>query len=142
MVKFHSIKRTLWFILGILSVGMAYVGVVVPGIPYSTFVVLAAYCFAKSSPKMHAMALLSQLFGPFLIGWSEKRIFPQKLKYFMLVTMSSSLVMMWFTTHNINAIIWTGGFMILVAIWAWRYPRSEEEYTCRITQGKRIGWFK
>lgn len=142
MVKFHSIKRTLWFILGILSVGMAYVGVVVPGIPYSTFVVLAAYCFAKSSPKMHSWLYSHKLFGPFLIGWSEKRIFPQKLKYFMLVTMSSSLAMMWFTTHNIKAIIWTGGFMILVAIWAWRYPRSEEEYTRRITQGKRIGWFK
>ena len=142
MVKFHSIKRTLWFILGILSVGMAYVGVVVPGIPYSTFVVLAAYCFAKSSPKMHSWLYSHKLFGPFLIGWSEKRIFPQKLKYFMLVTMSSSLVMMWFTTHNIKAIMWSGGFMIIVAIWAWRFPRSEEEYTRRITQGKRIGWFK
>jgi uncharacterized membrane protein YbaN (DUF454 family) len=104
--------------------------------------VIAAYCFAKSSKRMHDYIYNHKLFGPFLTGWAEKRIFPTKLKYLMLVTMSSSLLLMWFTTGNIKAIIWTGGFMVLVAIWGWRYPGSEEVWQARKASGKRIAWLK
>ena len=135
-------SKWLWKLAGLLSLGMAYVGVITPGIPYSTFVVLAAYCFAKSSPKMHAWLYNHRLFGPFLTNWSEKKVFPKKMKYFMLVTMSTSLIFMWFATHNIRAIFYTGIFMLLVALWAWRYPDSIEEFEIRKTQNKRIGWIK
>ena len=47
------VKKYVWMGLGFLSLGMAYVGVVVPGIPFSIFMVFAAYCFAKSNKKMH-----------------------------------------------------------------------------------------
>jgi uncharacterized membrane protein YbaN (DUF454 family) len=83
-----------------------------------------------------------KLFGPFLTGWAEKRIFPTKFKYFMLATMSSSIAVMWFTTGNIKAILWSGGFMILVAIWAWRFSGSEAEHARRVANGLRTGWIK
>ena len=83
-----------------------------------------------------------KLFGPFLRGWSEKRVFPTKGKYLMIVTMASSIAVMWFTTGNLKAIAWTGGFMVLVAIWAWRYPGSHEIHQARKDTGKRIAWLK
>ena len=137
-----NIRKALWFTAGILLLGVAYIGVVVPGIPWSTPTVGAAYCFAKSSDRMHRWLYNHKLFGPFLIGWQEKRIFPTKLKYLMLVTMSSSIAVMWFTTGNIKAVLWTGAFMVLVAIWGWRYPGSEEVYQQRKAAGKRIAWLK
>ena len=60
----------------------------------------------------------------------------------MLMTMSVTLATLWFTTYNINALIGSGIFMVLVAIWAWRYPGSEEEYQRRANEGKRIAWLK
>jgi len=137
-----NIRKILWFTLGILLIGLAYVGLVVPGIPWSTPVVGAAYCFAKSSERMHNWLYSHKLFGLFLINWQEKRIFPLKLKYFMLGSMSVSLILLWFTTGNVAAILWTGIFMVLVAIWAWRYPSSEEEYQRRVENGKKIAWIK
>ena len=137
-----NIKKALWFTAGIIFLGIAFVGVYVPGLPWSTPTVIAAYCFSKSSDRMHKWLYNHKLFGPFLTGWQDKRIFPTKLKYFMLLTMSSSLVLMWFTTGNIKAILWTGGFMVLVAIWGWRYPGSEEIYQQRKAAGKRIAWLK
>lgn len=137
-----NIRKTLWFSAGILLLGVAYIGVVVPGIPWSTPTVGAAYCFAKSSDRMHRWLYSHPLFGPFLTGWQEKRIFPRKLKYFMLLTMSSSLALLWFSTGNLNAIIGTGVFMLLVAVWAWRYPDSEKEYQRRKDAGKRIAWLR
>jgi uncharacterized protein len=137
-----NIKKALWFTAGIIFLGIAFIGIYVPGLPWSTPAVIAAYCFSKSSERMHNWLYSHKLFGPFLTGWQDKRIFPTKFKYFMLLTMTSSLVIMWFTTGNIKAILWTGGFMVLVAIWGWRYPGSEEEYQRRIKEGKRIAWLK
>lgn len=141
MVTIPTIKKFLWKCLGFCSLGMAYIGVVTPGIPYSPFVVFAAYCFAKGSPKMHAWLYNHKLFGPFLTNWSEKRVFPQKMKYFMLAMMSTSLIIMWFTGVKPIGILSTAVFMALVAVWAWRFPGSVDEYDTRIAAGKKIGWF-
>ena len=140
MVTISTIKQFLWKILGFCSLGLAYVGVVTPGIPYSPFVVFAAYCFAKGSPRMHAWLYNHKLFGPFLTNWGEKRVFPLKMKYFMLAMMTTSLVIMSFTVP-IKGVVYTGIFMACVAVWAWRYPSSVEEHDKRIASGKKIGWF-
>jgi uncharacterized membrane protein YbaN (DUF454 family) len=136
-----KLKKFLWKCLGFLSLGMAYIGVVTPGIPYSIFVVFAAYCFAKGSPKMHAWLYNHKLFGPFLTNWQTKRVFPVKMKFFMLAMMSSSLVIMYFTGVKPIGIISTAIFMALVAVWAWRFPGSTEEHDQRIADGRKVGWF-
>jgi uncharacterized membrane protein YbaN (DUF454 family) len=141
MVTIHQLKRFLWKLLGFCSLGMAYVGLVTPGIPYSIFVVFAAYCFAKGSPMMHAWLHNHKIFGPFLTNWSQKRVFPHKMKFFMLAMMSSSLVIMYFTGVKPIGIISTAIFMGLVAIWAWRFPGSVAAYDQRIAEGKKVGWF-
>jgi len=141
MVTIHQLKRFLWKLLGFCSLGMAYVGLITPGIPYSIFVVFAAYCFAKGSPKMHAWLYNHKIFGPFLTNWGQKRIFPTKMKYFMLFMMSSSLCIMYFTGVKPIGVLSTAIFMFFVAVWAWRYPGSVEEHDKRIAEGRKIGWF-
>lgn len=137
-----NIRKALWFAAGMIFLGIAFIGIYLPGLPWSTPTVIAAYCFAKSSERMHNYIYNHKLFGPFLRGWQEKKIFPTKLKYLMLVTMASSLIVMWFTTGNINAILWTGVFMVGVAIWGWRYPGSEEIYQKRKASGEKIAWLR
>jgi uncharacterized membrane protein YbaN (DUF454 family) len=137
-----NIRKALWFTAGIIFLGIAFIGIYLPGLPWSTPTVIAAYCFSKSSKRMHDYLYNHQLFGPFLTGWTDKRIFPTKFKYFMVVTMCTSLAIMWFTTGNLVAIYWTAAFMAMVVIWGWRYPGSEAEYQLRKEQGKRIAWLK
>ena len=119
---------------------MAYIGVITPGIPYSCFVVFAAYCFSKGNERMHRWLYNHKLFGPFLTNWNTKRVFPQKMKYFMLAMMATSLLIMSLTVP-IKGIVYTGIFMCIVAIWAWRFPGSVEEHDKRIAEGRKIGWF-
>jgi uncharacterized membrane protein YbaN (DUF454 family) len=120
-------KKVLWYSLGMLSLGMAYIGLVVPGIPFSIFLVFAAFCFAKSSKKMHDWLYNHKWFGEFLTNWTTYRVFPLKAKYAMVAVMSSSLAIMWFTTGNIKAVFWAGITMLAVAIWTWRYPSSVDQ---------------
>mgnify|MGYP000358171846 FL=1 len=91
---------------------------------------------------MHDWLYNHKYFGPFLTNWTQKRVFPTKGKYAMIAVMASSLAFFWFTTFNVAAVAWTGGSMLLVAIWAWRYPGSVEEHTKREQLGNKIGWLK
>ena len=137
-----NIKKLLWLTSGMLSLGMAYVGVILPGIPFSIFLVFAAYCFAKSSPRMHEWIYNHKYFGPFLTNWTEKRVFPQRYKYMMVAVMSTTIVFTWITTENTLAVVGSACAMLVVGIWAWRFPSSVEEHDRRKSQGKKIGWFR
>lgn len=137
-----NIKKALWSATGFASLGMAYVGFVLPGIPFSIFLVFAAYCFAKSNKRMHDWIYNHKHFGPFLTNWVEKRVFPFKYKIAMILVMSSTLIFLWFTSGNITAVIGSGAAMALVAIWAWRFPSTVEEHDDRKARGKRIGWIR
>jgi uncharacterized membrane protein YbaN (DUF454 family) len=134
-------KKFLWTTLGFLSLGMAYLGVITPGLPYSIFVVFAAYCFSKGSERMHRWIYNHKLFGPFLTNWGQKRVFPTKMKFFMLAMMSTSLIIMSFTVP-VRGVVYTGIFMLFVAVWAWRFPGSVEEHQRRIDNGEKVGWLK
>ena len=135
-----ELKKLFWNCLGFLSLGMAYIGVITPGIPYSCFIVAAAYCFSKGNERMHRWLYNHKIFGPFLTNWNTKRVFPTKMKFFMLAMMSSSLIIMSFTVP-LRGVVYTGIFMLCVAVWAWRFPGSVEEHDKRIAEGKKIGWF-
>jgi len=135
-------KKAFWFTLGIILIIIAYAGVILPGIPWTTPTVGAAYCFAKSSPRFHKWIYSHPRFGPFLTNWAEKRVFPTRMKYAMVAVMASSLLFLWLSTGNVAAIIGSGSFMISVAIWGWRYPGSVEEYDRRVSEGKRVAWLK
>jgi len=136
-----TIKKVIFFIMGWFCLIMAYIGVVTPGIPFSIFLVGAAYCFARSSKKMEAWIYNHKHFGPFLTNWENKRVFPQKAKYAMIAVMSSSLIIMFFFVP-IKGVVYSVIMMLLVAIWAWRYPNSVEEWQRRQDNGERIGWIK
>lgn len=125
-------RKVLWQIAGYISLAFAYIGFVTPGIPFSIFLVFSAYAFAQSSPRMHAWIMNHKHFGPFLTNFTEKRIFPTRLKYAMIIVMGLNLGAIYLLTQNFNATLWSGIFMALVAVWAWRYPGSEEEYQKRL----------
>ena len=140
MATIHPVKKVLWTVIGFISLGMAYVGLITPGIPYSCFVVFAAYCFSKGSERLHKWIYNHKIYGPFLTNWSEKRVFPTKMKFFMLAMMSTSLIIMSFTVP-VRGVVYTAMFMCCVAVWAWRWPGSVEEHDLRIAEGRKIGWF-
>ena len=136
------IKKYIFMALGFISLAIAYIGFITPGIPFSIFLVFSAYCFAKSNKKMERWLYNHPWFGEFLTNWTTKKVFPTKGKYFMIIVMSSTLAFTWFATGNIKAVLYSGIFMTLVAIWAWRYPGSLEEYNRRVKNKERIAWLR
>jgi uncharacterized membrane protein YbaN (DUF454 family) len=138
----NKLKKAFWITLGFLFLGVAYIGIIMPGIPWSTPTVIAAFCFARGSERWHNWIMNHKLFGPFLRNWGEKRVFPTKAKWAMFITMDVSIVMLWITTQNWKIVVGTAFFMMLCAVWAWRYPGSVEEWKRRVDSGLKVGWFK
>ena len=138
----EKIKKALWFTAGILFLGLAYIGMVVPGIPWSTPSLLATYCFARSSKKFHDYMLNHKVFGPFIKDWQAGSVFPARAKWFMFISMDVSLVIFWFATQNWKATMGMGIFFALIILWASRLPGSKEESDRRKAAGEKLGWFK
>ena len=70
----------LWFFLGTFFLGTAFVGIAVPLLPTTPFVLLAAGCFAKSSPRTYNWLLNSDQFGPIIKNWEADRCIPRRAK--------------------------------------------------------------
>jgi uncharacterized membrane protein YbaN (DUF454 family) len=72
--------RWLFAVLGFVALALAGIGVVLPLLPTTPFVLLAAACFARSSPRFHRWLLRSRLFGPTIHRWQENRCVSRRTK--------------------------------------------------------------
>lgn len=80
--------RGLWLVLGLLCVALAAVGVVLPGLPTTPFLILAAACFLRSSRRLYERVLANPTFGPAVRAWRETGTIPAATKWTALGTMA------------------------------------------------------
>ena len=78
-------------IMGSFFVGLAMLGVILPILPTTPFLLVSAACFAKSSPKMQRKLLANKTFGPLIRDWQESRSISRKSKKVALLTMVLSV---------------------------------------------------
>jgi len=74
-----------------MFVGLALLGAVLPILPTTPFLLVAAACFAKSSPTLQAKLLANKTFGPIIRDWQESRSISLKAKRVALLTMLLSM---------------------------------------------------
>ncbi|MBU0960111.1 MAG: YbaN family protein [Proteobacteria bacterium] len=89
MAKEKSIILKKYFLVsgGFLCVTLGTIGIVLPGIPTTPFLLLAAACFARSSPRFHKKLLDNKVFGRVIRDWEENRTVPRKAKIIGLLTL-------------------------------------------------------
>lgn len=78
-------------VTGIFFVGLAILGVVLPILPTTPFLLVAAACFAKSSPELQKKLLSNKTFGPMIHDWQKYRSIPRKAKRIALLTIILSV---------------------------------------------------
>ncbi len=79
--------RWLLWLAGSVSLLLGLIGVVLPGLPTTPFVLLAAACYAKASPRLHAWLLNHRLTGPMLRDWEAHRSLTRRTKTVAVVSM-------------------------------------------------------
>lgn len=82
--------RLIWIVLGLSAVALGLVGVMLPLLPTTPFMLLAAACFAKSSPRLHDWLLNHRVFGPSIRDWRDYRAISPKAKRMAITAMAAA----------------------------------------------------
>jgi len=101
--------RLLLNLLGWLSVGLAILGVPLPILPTTPFLILAAACFVRSSPTAHARLVAHPRFGPLIAQWQTRRTIPvwakRRALILIFVTFSFSIAVLDSTALRIMQVV-------------------------------------
>ncbi|MGB2741386.1 MAG: YbaN family protein [Cognaticolwellia sp.] len=112
-------------ISGIFFVALAFIGAFLPLLPTTPFLLVAATCFAKSSPRMHKMLLANKVFGPMIYHWEQSRSIPKRAKVLAL----SSIIIASLWSCYILPTIWLKVLVVALVVWPfvflWRLPVSD-----------------
>jgi len=91
--------RYLYFSLGCLFVALGIIGAMLPVMPTTIFLILAAGCFARSSPAWERWLLEHPRFGHTLRSWREEGAIPRRAKFLACVGMTVGLLLFYIGTH-------------------------------------------
>jgi uncharacterized membrane protein YbaN (DUF454 family) len=83
----QTVKQTLYKPLGFVFLSLGLLGIPLPVLPSTPFILLAAWFFARSSEKWHQRLLASDLFGPMILNWEDKRCISRRSKQVALISM-------------------------------------------------------
>jgi len=76
----NPLAKLMWISLGSLFVGLGAIGVIVPGLPTTPFLILAAACYIRSSQRLYDWLISNKRFGPYLKDYREGKGIPRKAK--------------------------------------------------------------
>ena len=120
-------KRTILISLGWLCVGLGFIGVFVPGIPTTIFLIIALWAFTKSSKKLRHWLLNHKRFGPILNNWQQHKVVPRRAKILMVVLMSFAVVLFYYSLQNLYLTIGLIIILVSVAIYVISLPSKIPE---------------
>ena len=94
-------KRSILLIVGWLCVGFGFIGIFVPGLPTTIFLIIALWAFARSSKKFHSWLLNHQRFGPILRNWDSHKVVPIQAKIVMVILQILVVIMFQYIFNNL-----------------------------------------
>ncbi len=89
--KGQKIIRALWLAVGLVCVGLGAIGMVLPILPTTPFLLAAAACFCKSSTRMYDWLLSNKWFGEYIRNYREGRGLPMRTKITALSVMWATI---------------------------------------------------
>lgn len=106
----HQFIRALWVFGGIVFLVLGIVGIALPLLPTTPFLLLAAFCFARGSDRMNRWLLTHKTFGPPIINWRDHGAISKKAKTWALAVIAATPVV----TFLFGAPYWALGSQLVV----------------------------
>ncbi len=109
-------RRLIYQGLGFVFVVLGAIGVLLPLLPTTPFLILAAACFARSSEKWHTWLLRNRIFGPIVKDWETKRCINRRVQ---LVAIASIVVIGGYSIGYAISDLWLqvfGSFLLIVGL--------------------------
>lgn len=117
--------RIVFVFLAVISLIVAAIGIIVPGLPTVEFLILAVWLASKGSPKLEQWIIENRFFGPVYANWSNGKGLPLKIKIFSTLMILVGLGIMIRQVQHIPSIIVTAIAMSIGIIFIWLSPISK-----------------
>ena len=114
----QSILRYLYILTGGIAVLLGIIGVVVPGLPTTPFVLLASWCFYKSSPRLQAW-LLQSFLGKYIRDYKEKGGLTMRKRLYiiaLMATMVSMSIIFFIPNTTVDIIVGVAGLIGCIVV--------------------------
>lgn len=116
--------KAFWFIIGCLSVALGVIGAALPLLPTVPFLLLAAFCFARSSARVHDWLLNHPRLGPPIADWRENGAIGRRAKWLA----SGSIAAAFAVSLIIGVAGWVlaaqAATLVCVSLFIWTRPDS------------------
>ncbi|MCX5577503.1 YbaN family protein [Kaistia terrae] len=122
----HASRRAGYVALGFAFVALGIIGAFLPVMPTTVFLILAAWSFGRSSPRLEAWMLNHPKFGGVIRDWREHGAVPRRVKYLACGGMAFGYAVFWLSAHPswwLGALVALG--MLACAIWISTRPERE-----------------
>ncbi len=124
-----KLSRLLFGLLAYVSLGIGLIAIVIPGLPTTEFILLAAWAATRSSPRLSAWLENHRLFGPILHNWRNGKIIARRAKVSATVSMLLCAgLMLVMLDHGWPIYLAIAG-MGLGNLWIWSRPESLPDTT-------------
>ena len=118
-----TIKRYIYLIVGSLALAAGILGVFLPILPTTPFVLLAAWCFLRSSEKLYEWVINNETFGPTVLNFQQGKGITQKTRIRAIVMMWVTIsVSAYFFVSNLYVIALMYLIAISVSLYLFRLP--------------------
>ncbi len=86
----NHFTKPLFLVLGWISVALGIVGIIIPVLPTTPFLIVAVWAFSRSSPELAARIRGHKAMGPYILAWEAHGVIPPKAKVFAVIAMACS----------------------------------------------------
>lgn len=135
MIPKRKAINAIWVSIGTLSLVIGFIGIFLPLLPTTPFVLLAAFCYARGSPRLHQWLLNHPKFGPPIRDWEEGRVIRTRTKIIASVMLASGMAFPVFIIRTIPLAARLSmaaiGACVLVFIWLQRSSLPRESSSDR-----------
>ena len=119
--------RWAWWLLAYASLGVGIVGIFLPGLPTTVFILIAAWAAARGSERLEQRLLADPRFGPVIRAWRAHRAVPRRAKWAATWAMLACaaillVVMVAVPSHRVWMVALPIGCMAVVGTWLWLRP--------------------
>lgn len=108
----HSIKKYLLIMLGTISLVLGFIGIFLPILPTTPFLLLSAFCYIRSSEKLYNWLINHKIFGKYIYNYMTYKAIPKKTKIIAISSLWATLTVSIISMDNLHIRI----FLILVGI--------------------------
>lgn len=116
--------RPVWFICGVFSVIVGVIGIVLPGLPTVPLLLLAAFCFARSSDRAHNWLITHPKLGPPIEEWNKNGAIHRSAKIAATICIAAGFLISLFLGVPLWALTLQALTLCCVALFIWTRPNG------------------